>query len=91
MHENRKEPLDVLAQIHSVDAPPFLWTRIQQKINIAQENRLAPAFAYLLGLSFLVLISLNVLIISQKTHHTPSKDNNIAQAMSLLPNNALYK
>lgn len=86
-----KEPLDILSDIKSVDAPPFLWTRIQQKIKVEQENRLSPAFAYLLGLSFLLLIGFNVLVITQKTHHAASESNNIAQTMNLLPNNELYK
>ena len=63
-----KEPFDMLSQIQQVDAPPFLWTRIQQKIKEDRENKLSPAFAYLLGLSFVLLISLNVWVIAQKKH-----------------------
>lgn len=86
-----KEPFDMLSQIQQVDVPPFLWTRIQQKIKSEQENKFSPAFAYLLGLSFLLLIGLNVSAIKQKTYHTVSESNNIAQTMNLLPNNTLYK
>lgn len=86
-----KEPFDMLSQIQQVDAPPFLWTRIQQKIKEDGENKLSPAFAYLLGLSFLLLISLNVWVIVQKNTPATLESKHIAQTMNLLPNNSLYQ
>ena len=86
-----KEPFDLLSQIQQVDAPPFLWTRIQQKIKEDRENKLSPAFAYLLGLSFVLLISLNVWVIAQKTTPATLESKHLAQTMNLLPNNSLYQ
>lgn len=82
--------LDLLSQIQKVDAPPFLYTRIQQRI----ENVYSPSFtkrlSWSLGLSFVVVMAMSATVIVIKNKELKS-ETNLAQAMELLPNNTLYK
>lgn len=87
-----KDPIELLSHIQQVDAPPFLFTRIQQKIKEEKENQLSPKWAWTLGISVLLFMTLNIALFS--SHNRENKQNyeqEMAQSFQLLPNNTLYK
>lgn len=84
-----KVNLDILNQIKQVDAPPFLFTRIQQQIDNGSSYTFSKRLAWSLGVSFVIVVIMNVAVLSYnaKTNRTNS---NVAEVMNLMPNNSLY-
>lgn len=83
--ENR---LDILEKIKQVDTPPFLFTRIQNKIqqHIADKISKKQAIAYACGI--VIIIVLNVLAFEAKKNS--ENDNDLVNKMDLSPSNQLY-
>lgn len=82
--------LDILSKIQKVEVPPFLYTRIQQKIENGNDLTFTKRLGWSLAVSFIIVLVMNVVVLSYKT--SQSKDqNNLAQEMGLMPNNTLYK
>ena len=87
-----KNTLDLLGQIQSVEAPPFLLTRIRQRIDEAQQAGFSPRLIWSFGVSLLVLLCLNVAVILKQSPATRTDSyNNLAVSMNLVPDNSLYK
>ncbi len=82
--------LNWLDQIQKVDASPFLLTRIEQRIANKRSNKLSKPLTWSLGFSFIVLLVINTIIITQ-VRSTPSEDANLVVALKLMPDNNLYK
>lgn len=82
--------LKPLEEINRVEAPPFLITRIQQKIQNELTNRISMRAAYSILASFLILLSINFFVVVSN-NKTKSAEKNIAESFHLLPNNNLYK
>lgn len=84
-----KSNLELLDGIKRVDAPPFLLTRIKQKIENSNYNKFSFKFAFSLGLSFIILLILNAtIILTQK--ETQKNDNLDVYSFELITNNSLY-
>jgi hypothetical protein len=84
-----KDNLNILENITKVDAPPFLLTRIKQQIDNSNYSKFSSKFALSLGLSFLILVILNVTIIfTQK--ESRMDDKQFAHSFGLMSNNSLY-
>lgn len=84
--------LDLLSKIEKVDAPPFLYTRILQKIENQKQIEVSIAKQWSLALAFLLLIILNISVL---TSSTASKQNNkqtenLASGLGLVTDNNLY-
>ena len=84
-----KIPLDILDKVQKAEVSPFLWTRIRQRIESVRQEKVTPAFAWSVSISFALVIALNVGVLLKKAH--PSEDKEVAAAMHLLPHNDLYK
>ncbi|NOT36611.1 MAG: hypothetical protein HOP11_04480 [Saprospiraceae bacterium] len=82
--------LEKLAKIQRVDAPPFLFTRIQLKI--AQENSEPMPLRTVLAinLSFALLLALNSVAIANYLAK-PIPTENYVETFNLTSNNSLYK
>ena len=80
--------LDILEKIKAVDTPPFLFTRIQNKIQQHIADRISgkQAIAYACGL--VVIIVLNILAFQAKRNS--ENDNDLISKMDLSPSNQLY-
>ncbi len=83
----KTDPLD---NIQAVEAPPFLFTRIQQRIKNEQATRLTPNMTWALGLSFVLILAINVtaMISAYKADHT-SPD--LVKTFNLMQDNNLYR
>jgi uncharacterized integral membrane protein len=83
-----KNKLDILEKIETVEAPPFLFTRIQTKIQqqLADKVSKKEAIVYLAGI--LIIIALNVLAFQNK--RASESDNDLISEMNLAPSNQVY-
>lgn len=86
MIENK---LELLSQIETVETPPFLLTRIIQRIENERLSQFSPRVSWAMGISFLLILSLNIAVLVNKS--TTTKEINLAQTMHLLPQNDFYK
>ena len=85
-------PIDLLEQIKKVDAPPFLLTRIKQKIENAQQASFSKGLSWSLVISLCMMLLLNIAVMIKYTNSTTSMQHlTIAAAMNLLPTNSLYE
>lgn len=90
MNNNKTDKqLDLLGQIQKVDAPPFLLTRIQQKISENYNIQFSQKFVWTIGISLSLILLMNVAVLVKQ-----NKENNgvkrLAQSIQLMPNNSLY-
>ncbi len=81
--------INQLEQVQKVDAPPFLFTRIQQKINSSFEYQFSSKFVWSFGLSILFILLLNIAVIGFKIN--TKHQNNLVNAMQLSPTNEIYQ
>lgn len=82
--------LEKLGRIQKVEAPSFLFTRIQQKIESEKSERMPLRTAVIINLSFAVILMLNVLVFIESNSNSNSTES-YAQSIQLISNNALYK
>ena len=82
--------LENLGKIQKVEAPPFLFKRIQQKIESERKQQMPKAFALAINFSFAVVLLINVLVFVGNISETNSAES-YAQSIHLISNNNLYK
>ena len=82
--------LNILDRVQKVSAPPFLLTRIQQRIRNTKESTFSPVLTWVLSLSLAVVVVANGALLVNAVI-TSKRENNLAQSMNLLPQNELYK
>ena len=56
--------LENLGKIQRVEAPPFLFTRIQQKIEQAKSEAMPLRTAWVINLSFALLLAVNSVVLA---------------------------
>lgn len=88
-HTHNNSPADMLEYINKVDTPPFLLTRIKQKIANLGEQKVSPKWAFAAAMSLLLLIALNLYVVTAPTDNKPEQGD-LAQTMNLYPHNSLY-
>lgn len=82
--------LKPLENIKQVEAPPFLFNRIQQRIQNEFDNHVSMKLVYSIAASFVILLSINAFTMFQQ-NLSSKEEANIAQAFQLMPDNNLYK
>jgi len=88
MHmEDFLKPLESIKQI---EASPYLFTRIQQRIQNKLDNRVPMRTAYSMAASFVILLSINAFVLMQN-NNTKMEETNIAESFQLMHDNNLYK
>lgn len=85
-----KDKLERLKKVQKVEAPPFLWTRIQAQINKAATEQLSPIWQWAGGLAFSFLLLLNWMAMSRSAHNTPPSVAALAAEVQLQPTHQLY-
>lgn len=85
-----KTNIDMLEQIQKVDVPPFLLTRIKQKIANAHDMQFSRQSAWAWGLAFALVLVLNITVLLSKATQTENTDN-LVDKMNLSPKNTLYR
>jgi hypothetical protein len=82
--------LENLGKIKRLEAPPYLFTRIKQRIEQSKKERLPRSIAVALSFSFAVLLVINTLVIV-KYNSAPNAMQSYAQSINLTSNNSLYQ
>lgn len=83
----KKDQLHSLEKIEAVEVSPFLFTRIQAKVQEQLLDRLSTkkSVVYLAGIALIIV--LNVLVLSSRS---ADKNDNLVSEMNLAPSNQLY-
>lgn len=82
--------LEQLTMINKVEAPPFLFTRILQKIENKKRETMSKSMAISLGISFVVILLINTMVFIENNDKTNSVEK-YAESIQLISNNSLYK
>jgi hypothetical protein len=91
MAMNIDNKLDKLKNIRRVDVPPFLFTRIKERIDSMSDAQVSKQWKLAFALTALLIVALNTGIIFQSSGR--EKKNNITDvvsAMQLSPSNDFY-
>lgn len=84
-----EKELDILDRIGQVDAPPFLFTRIQEKVKAQLAERFTKKQAILCLVGMVVVIAINVFAL--RSSAPEPKENDLVSGMNLSPSNQLYR
>ena len=82
--------LDILKRISKVEAPPFLLTNIEAKIETLKPKRLNVGKSIGWSLAFSLIVLLNVMVIKNKVNNTGSQIEIMAEELYSSCNNVLY-
>ena len=82
--------LDILKRISKVEAPPFLLTNIEAKIETLKPKRLNVGKSIGWSLVFSLIVLLNVMVIKNKVNNTGSQIEIMAEELYSSCNNVLY-
>lgn len=87
MNNMEKDQLHSLEKIERVEVSPFLFTRIQAKVQEQLFDKLSTkqTVVYLTGIA--LIVALNVMILGTKN---VDKNENLVSEMNLTPTNQLY-
>ena len=80
----------LLEQIQIAEPPPFLYTRIQQKIQNQKEIMFSGRMVWGISFCLMLVMAINFVYII-KQDRIVKTENNIAKEMNLIPNNELYQ
>ncbi len=83
-------PTTLLEQIQPVEAPEFLFTRIQERIDREYNNNAPTPLIWTFGFSFLILFLVNITIISTSIWQAKPQDNVSLQLQNIIQENNLY-
>ncbi len=81
--------LDNLGKIQRVETPPFLFTRIQQKIEQSKKERMRKSVALSVSFSVALLLAINTIVLINYNSKENTTDS-LAQSIHLTSNNSLY-
>ena len=82
--------LDLFDKIEQVDTPPYLLTRIHQKIANQKKEKMSSAILFTTTLSLVLLIIINVVGIKNFSQNE-SNDTSLIESLHLSSSNALYE
>ena len=90
---NLDKKLDALQQIKEVDAPPFLYTRIQQQIQNLQQLEAPAKWKWAFACSTVLILLINISILVRSSEPATKKNTgveNIVNSLGLSNTNDLY-
>ncbi|MBK0382334.1 hypothetical protein I5M32_05110 [Pedobacter sp. SD-b] len=87
---NIEERLNKLSNINKVDSPPFMFTRIQQKINEVLPQEAPLYFKWSFVLTAVIILALNIVAIKNQKANGNSSLEKVATEMQLKNNNDFY-
>ncbi len=89
----KNNPIQRLSKIRKVEAPPFLFTRIEQKINDLKVEKAPFRLVFALVTSFCVLLFLNIYLLNNSYHSNNQGDQamqTFMEDMNMDYSNQLY-
>ena len=87
---NNNDGLDKMKKIRKVEAPPFLFTRIQEKIRITAGS-VPVSWKWSFAAAAIVIITLNIMVMRSAGSAAPKADlQEVVNAFHLSDSNNLY-
>jgi hypothetical protein len=85
--------LEKLRKIRRVDAPPFLYTRIEQSLDSASRSSVSPKLRFAVFSSLLALAIINGIVLSSGSGQETQQSGirHLASEMNLQSSNDLYE
>ena len=83
------EDLEMLTNISKVEAPPFLFTRIKEKVSLNQAINYSPKISHTLGWSLAIVLIINMAVIFKYSQVNSGKKDLLVN-LNLQANNNLY-
>jgi len=88
---NIDDRLDKLKNITPVEAPPFLYTRVQQAINSLNNTAAPLRWRWTFAITAIFIVIINLTVISRSSHITKNSDvEQVVNVMQLSSSNDLY-
>lgn len=87
--EKYYKEIQLLNCINKIDPPPFLYSRIMQKINRVADLNYNTGIARSIVLSLFLLLLLNLMVVGSSTKGEADQ-NTIVEELNLMPANTLY-
>ncbi|MBK9636897.1 MAG: hypothetical protein IPO63_03450 [Bacteroidetes bacterium] len=81
--------LNPLSTVEKVEIPPFLFSKIEQKISFIRENTISKNMGWTWITSVSLIVLFNLFIITQSSW-IPTEKNNLLQSLQIQNNNSLY-
>ncbi len=79
-----------LEKIQRVDAPPYLYTRIQQRIEQTKKETMPKGVVLTLAFCFAVIVVINAMVFLNYRIQ-PNPTENLVQSFQLSASNSLYQ
>lgn len=86
--------LEVLEKVNRVEAPPFLFTRIEARIQAQLNEQLPIRWVWVSLSTMLLLVVVNTLILVGNTQHSNASNSgihHISEEMGMQTSNQLYQ
>ncbi len=86
---NSNNFLDPLQTVEKVEVSPFLFSRIERKIQVIRENTISKKMGWSLVTSVSLIVLFNVFIMTQSSWGQKER-NNLLKTLQIQNNNSLY-
>lgn len=87
---NPHDFLDPLQSVEKVEVSPFLFSRIEQKIQTLRENTISKKMVWTMVTSVSLIVIFNLFVITQSSW-VPKENDNLLQSLQIQNNNSLYQ
>lgn len=84
-----KDYSDILTQIERAEISPFVWTRLQQKLENKSTSKISIHASRAMVVSLMLLLVLNMVALN-RTQKQDDSMINFAESMNLFPQNSIY-
>ena len=85
-----KVDLEELSKIRQVETPPFLFTRIEEKIAQTKMEKISPLASFGISAAFVLVLLVNAFVLINNDDQK-SQTETYVESMNLLNNNTLYR
>jgi hypothetical protein len=82
MNLNNNHNIDILSQIKTVEAPPFLLTRIKQQIQNLNKNTVPLKWKWAFASAAILILTLNLTFFFKSTTFANYKENKIEKVFN---------
>lgn len=81
--------LDILNKVTKAEAPPFLYTRITQRLQTLQQAPASAKFKFAFAATAALVLILNVVVLTKKPHTPPAQQEKPSYSSTI--NNIYYE
>ena len=86
----KKDYLNSIKKINRMEVPPFLFTRIEAKIQEVEESKISEKWKLVTGFVFTFVIVVNILFISTLDFNKINTSTEVVDSMNINLSNQLY-